>query len=182
VSTDLRPPIFHVALVQPEIPYNTGNIARLCVATQCRLHIVGKAAFSLEDRDVRRAGLYFWPYLELCTWRDLAELAAATPGRRRWLFSRSGKRSYTEVAFAPGDVLVFGRESTGLKGLVPEVELADALAIPLLGPARSLNVSNAVAGVVLEGLRQLRARGIALPEQAEVEGQDDRESFDMRPG
>jgi tRNA (cytidine/uridine-2'-O-)-methyltransferase len=169
-----------VVLVQPEIPYNTGNIARLCVSAQCRLHIVGKAAFSLEDRDVRRAGLYFWPHLELRTWRDLGELAGALPGQRRWLFSRRGTRAYTEVAFAPGDLLVFGRESTGLRGLVSEAELGEALMIPLLGPGRSLNVSNAVAGVVLEGLRQLRAQGLELPMRTE-ELHDDRESFDPRP-
>ncbi|MFO0983223.1 MAG: TrmH family RNA methyltransferase [Planctomycetota bacterium] len=173
-------PVFHVALLHPEIPHNTGNIARLCVTTLCRLHIVGRAGFSLDAADVRRAGLYFWRHLDLRTWRDHATFLAAHGAHRVFYFSRKGSCAYTDLAFEQGDVLAFGRESRGLDGLVPREVVASALTIPLIGPARSLNLANAVAAVVLEGLRQLRARGVALPEAAALQD-DASESFDLRP-
>ena len=144
-----------VALVEPEIPQNTGSVARLCAATETRLHLVGKLGFSLEDRYLKRAGLDYWPLVDLrvhASWTDF--VASVEPGRLL-AFSSHGADSYTKVAYDDRDCLVFGGESRGL----PE-ELRDLLAplyrIPLEQPAvRSLNLANAVSIVLYEGLRQL---------------------------
>jgi len=150
---------FHVVLVEPEIPPNTGNIARLCAATCSPLHLVGKLGFRIDEHAVRRAGLDYWHLVDVRTHDTLgATLAsiAAEQGSapRRWLLSAHAPRSYLDVRFEPGDVLVFGKESVGL---APELlaEHADgALGIPTLGGVRSHNLANAVAIVLYEGLRQ----------------------------
>jgi tRNA (cytidine/uridine-2'-O-)-methyltransferase len=148
-----------VVLVEPEIPPNTGNIARLCAATCAPLHLVGKLGFRIDEHAVRRAGLDYWHLVDVRTHETLAAAFArigAEQGRplRRWLTSAHAGRSYLDVRFEPGDVLVFGKESVGL---APELlaEHADALiGIPTLGAVRSHNLANAVAIVLYEGLRQ----------------------------
>jgi len=154
---------FHVVLVEPEIPPNTGNVARLCAATGCPLHLVGQLGFSIDAHAVRRAGLDYWPLVEVRTHRDLEaaeasirELAApATP--RTWLLSGKARRSYLDVAFAEGDALVFGKESVGLPDELLEARADTVIGIPTLGEVRSLNLANSVAIVVYEALRQLGA-------------------------
>ncbi len=147
-----------VVLVEPEIPPNTGSIARLCAATATPLHLVGKLGFSLDDKHLRRAGLDYWPFVEVhrhATWDDLA---AAAPGRRLGFSARAG-RLYTEIRFAPDDVLVFGGETRGLPATVKEDLGAELYRIPILTThVRSLNLANAVSVVLYEALRQLALR------------------------
>jgi tRNA (cytidine/uridine-2'-O-)-methyltransferase len=151
---------FHVLLVEPEIPPNTGNIARLCAATCCPLHLVGKLGFSIEAHAVRRAGLDYWPLVELYVHRDLSaaedavrSLAALT-NPRFWLFSGRAKKSYLDVGFRFGDALVFGKESVGLPEPLLEERAQFVVGIPTLGEVRSLNLASAAAIAVYEALRQ----------------------------
>ncbi len=149
--------VIHVALVRPEIHPNTGNVARLCAANRLPLHIVGKPGFRIDERSVRRAGLDYWPYVDLRCERGLAEMSAGLPDSRLFYFSARTGRPYTEVTYAPGDCLVFGSESRGL----PEALLAEhrehTLTIPMCSPhVRCLNLATAVAIAVYEALRQLR--------------------------
>ena len=144
----------HVALVEPEIPQNTGSVARLCAATETPLHLVGKLGFSLEDRYLKRAGLDYWPFVDLSVHADWASFRA-TRNSRLLAFSTHGKSSYTKISFQEDDILVFGSESQGL-GPQLRQELAPLHRIPIAGSGvRSLNLANAVSIVVYEGLRQL---------------------------
>jgi len=150
--------MFHVALVEPEIPPNTGNIARLCAATRTPLHIVGVAGFRLDDRAVRRAGLDYWPAVSLQRHRDLEALSSALPGARFVYLTTKAETPYTDWEFAAGDCLVFGRETRGLPDEVLSANRARCLRIPILNPVvRSLNLANAVAIVLYEALRQTGA-------------------------
>jgi tRNA (cytidine/uridine-2'-O-)-methyltransferase len=154
---------FHIVLVEPEIPPNTGNVARLCVASGCALHLVGKLGFRIDSHAVRRAGLDYWDALELHQHRTFAEaeanltlpvVGAARPPRS-FLFSGHAEQSYLDVDFCCGDRLVFGRESVGLDPELLAARPADVVGIPLLGPVRSLNLANSVAIALYEGLRRL---------------------------
>ena len=150
--------MIHVALFKPEIHPNAGNIARLCAANGLTLHLVGNLGFRIDDRSVRRAGLDYWPYVELQREKDLGELQTRLPESRLFFFSTRARRPYTDVSFRKGDCLVFGPESTGL----PEELLRDpdhAITIPMLTKnVRSLNLATAVAIAVYEALRQITFR------------------------
>lgn len=163
-----RPGLLHVVLVEPEIPPNTGNIARLCAATGCPLHLVGRLGFRIDEHAVRRAGLDYWHLVEVRQHPDLpaAELEIARRGASRaWLFSGKARRSYLEVRYQPGDALVFGKESVGLPEALLAARPESVVGIPTLGGVRSLNLSNAVAIAVYEALRQQGAlAGAALAE------------------
>lgn len=144
-----------VVLVEPEIPPNTGNIARTCVATGTPLYLVEPLGFSLEDRYLRRAGVDYWPWVELTVvpaWEALP--AALRREERLWLFTARGGVPYHRVAYGPDDVLVFGRESTGLPEWLLARHPGRWVRIPMRGPVRSLNLSNAVAVALYEALRQ----------------------------
>lgn len=146
-----------VALVEPEIPQNTGNIARLCAATRTPLQIVGVTGFRMDERAVRRAGLDYWDEVSLTRYRDLDELRVSQPRARLLYFSTKGERSLWEHKFESEDCLVFGPETRGL----PEALLRDnwerCLTIPMLNPnVRSLNLANAVSIALYEALRQLQ--------------------------
>jgi tRNA (cytidine/uridine-2'-O-)-methyltransferase len=145
---------FRVVLVEPEIPPNTGAVARTCVATGSPLHLVGPLGFSLDEHQVRRAGLDYWPLLELSRHVDLAAFTAAHPDARLHLLSAGAPRSYLDADFRPGDALVFGRESVGLSPALLEQHADRVIGIPTAGGVRSLNLSNAVAIVLYEALRQ----------------------------
>jgi tRNA (cytidine/uridine-2'-O-)-methyltransferase len=146
-----------IALVEPEIPPNTGSIARLCAATETPLDLIGRLGFTIDDKHLKRAGLDYWPWVDLHQHADWASFTAAVPGRRLG-FSARAPRPYTTIAFQPDDVLVFGGETRGLPPAV-KAELGDAVyAIPIASPhVRSLNLANAVAVVLYEALRQLAA-------------------------
>jgi tRNA (cytidine/uridine-2'-O-)-methyltransferase len=149
------PIMFHVALVEPEIPPNTGNIARLCAATFTPLHIVGVAGFRLDDKAVKRAGLDYWPQVDLRRHRDIEALYEALPASRFLYLTTKATRSYTDWQFADGDCLVFGRETRGLPEGLLEANRERCLTIPMPNPnIRSLNLSTSVGIVLGEALRQ----------------------------
>lgn len=153
-------PTLHVALVEPEIPANTGNVGRTCVLCGLHLHLVRPLGFSLEDRYLRRAGLDYWSLLELSVHDSWTAFLAALQGRPMWYFSGRGSMRYTDVSYAPGDVLVFGRESSGLSEEILSAAGDRCIRIPMLPQARSLNLSNAVAIAVFEALRQMGFPGL----------------------
>jgi len=153
--TDHQP--LHIVLIEPEIPPNTGNIARLCAATGTVLHLVGKLGFSIDDKHLKRAGLDYWPHVDLQLWDDFATLKAAHPDGIFWYTSKKAATAYTAVAYHPGDFLVFGKETKGL----PEDLLtasSQTIRIPIKNAAvRSLNLSTAAGIILYEALRQTGA-------------------------
>ena len=148
---------FRIVLVEPEIPQNTGSIARLSAATRSTLHLCGRLGFRIDEKSVRRAGVDYWHLVELEQHLDLAHFAHAHPDARLRLFSAVATRSYLEAEFQPGDALVFGKESVGLDDELLARHPEAVFGIPTLGPVRSLNLANAAAIVVYEALRQVGA-------------------------
>lgn len=144
---------FHVVLVEPEIPPNTGNVARICAATRCPLHLVGTLGFRIDEHAVRRAGVDYWHLVDVRQHPDL-ETAERAIGTRSWLFSAKATRSYLDVHFELGDALVFGKESAGLPEELIAARQDRVLGIPTLGEVRSHNLANAVAIALYEALRQ----------------------------
>lgn len=155
--------MFHVVLVEPEIPPNTGNIARLCLAADADLHLVRPLGFSLDDRYLRRAGMDYWQSVRVTIWDDWEtfrreRLTAA----RCWFLTTKTTRAYTDAAFAAGDYLVFGRETRGLPESLLAARPAECLTIPMSPAARSLNLATAAGIVLFEALRQARVAGTRL--------------------
>ena len=147
--------MIQVALFEPEIPPNTGNIARLCAATRVPLHIVGVTGFRLDDRAVRRAGLDYWPDVILHRHPDLTSLYSHLTNARFVYLTKKAARSYTSWTFTDADCLVFGSETRGLPSELLEANPQNCLKIPLLNPKiRSLNLATSVAMVLGEALRQ----------------------------
>jgi tRNA (cytidine/uridine-2'-O-)-methyltransferase len=144
----------HVVLYQPEIAYNTGSVGRTCVAAHAKLWLVRPLGFRVDDYYLRRAGLDYWQRLVWEAVDDWAALAAALPTSRRWLFTKRSRRSFWDVDFQPGDVLVFGCESAGLPESLVDQHADTLLRIPTSDDVRSLNLSNSVAVAVYEALRQ----------------------------
>jgi tRNA (cytidine/uridine-2'-O-)-methyltransferase len=146
----------HVVLLEPEIPPNTGNVARLCAATRTTLHLIEPFGFKLDDAQLKRAGMDYWQHVEWHRWPSWPAFKARCPERSRfWLVESGGPRLYTEVEFAPDDILVFGRETAGLPRALLQEHASRWLRIPMFNPdARSLNLSNCVALVLFEALRQ----------------------------
>jgi len=150
--------MIRVALVEPEIPPNTGNIARLCAATRVPLHVVGVTGFRLDDKAVRRAGLDYWPEVTLEKHRTLEDLYAGIPQARFLYLTTKAERSYLHWQFQPDDCLIFGRETRGLPVDVLQSNWDRCLTIPMLNPrVRSLNLATAVGIVLYEALRQTAA-------------------------
>ncbi|MGA2034444.1 MAG: tRNA (cytidine(34)-2'-O)-methyltransferase [Thermoguttaceae bacterium] len=144
----------HIVLHQPEIPANTGNVGRTCVALGAKLWLVRPLAFRLDDRRLRRAGLDYWQHLQWEVVDDWATLWRQLPERRPWLLSKTAALCYTSVQFFPGDVLVFGSETQGLPPSLLHENPDRCLRIPMRAEARSLNLSVSVAVVAFEALRQ----------------------------
>jgi tRNA (cytidine/uridine-2'-O-)-methyltransferase len=155
-SAPVVPP-FHVVLVEPEIPPNTGNIARLCAATGSALHLVGKLGFRIDEKAVRRAGIDYWHLVQVRQHLDLAHFRHELPDARWILLSASAEKSYLAASFRPGDALIFGRESVGLSDELLAAHPDSVFGIPTLGAVRSLNLANAASIVVYEALRQTGA-------------------------
>jgi tRNA (cytidine/uridine-2'-O-)-methyltransferase len=145
--------MFNVVLVEPEIPPNTGNIGRLCLATGSTLHLVKPLGFSLDDRELKRAGLDYWRDVQVRLWDSLAELQASQSEQRFFFLTTKAKRAYYDVRFRPGDFLVFGRETKGLPESLLATHREDLLTIPMRG-TRSLNLATAVGIVLFEAVRQ----------------------------
>ncbi|HZU99262.1 MAG TPA: tRNA (cytidine(34)-2'-O)-methyltransferase [Planctomycetota bacterium] len=160
---------FEIALVEPTIPQNTGNIGRIALAFGCRLHLVGKLGFSIDEKACRRAGLDYWKHVDLATWDDLDSFSRALPGKRLWLFSAHGKTRIHEADFRDGDALVFGNEQRGLGLDLVRAAGERSVVIPLATTAvRSLNLANAVSIGVYEASRRIGfPTSAASPEIAE---------------
>lgn len=148
--------MFHIVLIEPEIPHNAGAAGRLALATDSTLHLVEPLGFSLEDKYIRRTGLDYWQEVKLQVWKDLDALKdSVAPAARFWYLSTKAKNSAWKVPFRPGDYLVFGRETKGLPESLIAREADSALRIPMApGGTRSLNLSTAVAIVAYEAVRQ----------------------------
>jgi len=155
-SVPLDEPL-NIVLLEPEIPQNTGNIARMAAATASRLHLIGPLGFRTDERAVRRAGLDYWHLVDLCQHDSLEGFVASRPDARLRLFSSTGKKSFLDADLRPGDALVFGRESVGLPESLLDIHAEHTYGIPTLGPVRSLNLANSVAIVLYEALRRLGA-------------------------
>ena len=147
--------MFHIVLVEPEIPPNTGNIGRLCLATGARLHLVKPLGFSVADRDLKRAGLDYWDQLAVQMWNSFDELRAAQPlNARFFFFTTKAQRAYWNTQFRAGDFFVFGRETKGLPEALLAANRDSCLTIPMVGKTRSLNLATAVGVVLYEAVRQ----------------------------
>lgn len=144
----------HIVLVEPEIPGNTGNIARLCAATNCELHLVKPLGFSIEDKYLKRAGLDYWNLVKVHCHENFEEVLELYKGHNFYYNTTKSHKSYTDIQYMDNDLLVFGKETAGL----PEELLADnvenCIRIPMVPDARSLNLSNSAAIVLYEALRQ----------------------------
>lgn len=144
----------NIVLHQPEIPANTGNIGRTCVATGSVLHLIEPLGFRLDEKDIKRAGMDYWQHLDVRRYINFEDFLAKNPGAKIWMATTKAKHTYTEVSFGPDDYIMFGKESAG----IPEEILVDheetCIRIPMLSQIRSLNLSNSVAIVLYEALRQ----------------------------
>jgi len=148
-------PPFNLVLVEPEIPQNTGNIARLCAATGTTLNLIEPLGFQLTDKQMKRAGLDYWDAVDVRRFPNLGKFSDTFSEHRKIYFSTSGTRSYTEANYCPGDCLIFGSESRGLPLELLEAHPEDVYNIPMiLDNVRSLNLANAASIVLYEALRQ----------------------------
>jgi tRNA (cytidine/uridine-2'-O-)-methyltransferase len=146
--------MFHVVLVEPEIPPNTGNIGRLCLATGAHLHLVKPLGFLIDDRALRRAGLDYWQEVRVTVWDSFEQLRAVHAAGRFWFLTTKTERPYWEQAFLPGDFLVFGRETKGLPEPLLAENAGQLLTIPMTNATRSLNLATAAGIVLYEAVRQ----------------------------
>lgn len=150
--------MFHIALWEPEIPPNTGNVARLCAATGATLHLIGRLGFQIDDRRLRRAGLDYWQYVDIRRHAQMSDFEATFPDLRIWCFSAHASRIYTTAEYQPGDCLLFGSETRGLPPSILTRYAATAVTIPMPGEGvRSLNLATAVGIGLYEALRQANA-------------------------
>lgn len=147
--------MLHIVLVEPEIPANTGNISRTCAATGSVLHLVRPLGFSTDDKQLKRAGLDYWHLLDVRYHDSMAEVWDKHPEGRFFYASTKGKHGYSEIAYQDGDFLVFGKETKGLPKELLDSHSDSVIRIPIRPDARSLNLSNAVAVVAFEALRQI---------------------------
>ncbi len=156
-------PLFHVVLVEPEIPQNTGNIGRTCVGSRADLQLVGKLGFKITDKNLKRAGLDYWQHLR---WKHISSYESWTESvanpKRVFYFSTKATKKFYEVEFQEGDSFVFGKETKGLDLLSLNVPQEQLVKIPMYGPIRSFNVATAVNVVLFEALRQLDLKGIRI--------------------
>ena len=145
----------NIVLLEPEIPPNTGNVARLCATTNSRLHLIEPLGFRLDDSTLRRAGMDYWRHVDWKVWKNWAMFEESTGGGRIWLVEQGGHARYDTVPFGADDFLVFGRETAGLPKILLEKHRDSWLRIPMFNnETRSLNLSNCVSLVLFEALRQ----------------------------
>ena len=144
----------NIVLHQPEIPANTGNIGRTCVATGTRLHLIEPLGFRLDEKSIRRAGMDYWEHLEMTRYINYQDFLDQNPGAKIWFATTKAKRVYSEVSFGPDDYIMFGKESAGIPEEILVTNEERCIRIPMLSSIRSLNLSNSVAIVLYEALRQ----------------------------
>ncbi|KUK36525.1 MAG: tRNA (cytidine/uridine-2-O-)-methyltransferase [Thermacetogenium sp.] len=153
--------MFNVVLYEPEIPQNTGNIARLCAATGCRLHLIGPLGFSLQNRYLKRAGLDYWDMVDVYYYDCFDDLKAKHSKGRFFYVTTKGKRFYTHFDYEPGDFFVFGSETKGLPEKILAANSESCVRIPMVPAARCLNLSNSVAIIVYAALSKQKFRGLS---------------------
>ena len=152
--------MFHIVLLEPEIPQNCGNIARTCAATGCSLHLIHPLGFDVSEKAGKRAGLDYWHLVDVHEYANLEDFFAKNDVRELWCLSTKAPRCYTEAAFHDGCYLLFGKETKGLPEDFLEAHYDSCVRIPMRAEARSLNLSNAVAITVFEALRQTGFEGL----------------------
>lgn len=152
----------NIVLHQPEIPANTGNIGRTCTASGTALHLIEPLGFRLDEKSIRRAGMDYWEHLDVTRYMNYEKFRERHPEARIWYATTKAKRLYTEADFAPDDYIMFGKESAGIPEEILVENEKTCIRIPMLGETRSLNLSNAVAVVLYEALRQNRFAGMRL--------------------
>lgn len=153
--------MLNIVLVEPEIPMNTGNIARTCAATSSRLHLIKPLGFDISDKAVKRAGLDYWPMVDLHVYDSLSSFFSQHPTPDLWLFTTKAPRPYTDAVFRDECWLFFGKETAGLPARLRESYPDRCLKIPIREEARSLNLANSVAIITYEALRQLSFPGLS---------------------
>ena len=151
----------NIVLVEPEIPQNCGNIARTCAATRSRLHLIEPLGFDISEKAVRRAGLDYWPMVDLTVYRSLEDFFARNPAPDLWLATTKAPRDYTGARFRDGCWLFFGKETAGLPREFREAHYDRCIRIPMRPDARSLNLSNSVAILTYEALKQQGFPGLS---------------------
>lgn len=164
--------VLNIVLYEPEIPANTGNIGRTCVATGTKLHLIEPLGFQLTEKAVKRAGMDYWHELDVTRYIDYNDFLEKNPNAKIYMATTKGRRVYTEVSYEPDCFLMFGKESAGIPEEILKAHPAEAVRIPMLGDTRSLNLSNAAAIVLYEALRQ---NGFA---QMKLQGELTRYSWD----
>lgn len=150
----------NIVLHEPEIPQNTGNIARTCAVTGCALHLIEPLGFTVTDRSLKRAGLDYWKELDITYYRDLDDFFARNPGGKYFFFTTKAKRSYTDADYSGRVYLVFGKETKGLPASLIRERYDECVRLPMRETLRSLNLSNSVAVGVYEALRQCSFEGL----------------------
>ena len=156
-SENFPTPSLNIVLVQPEIPPNTGNIGRLCVATSSKLHLIEPLGFNLDEKSLRRAGMDYWDELDVKIWPSFEVLKSSTKEESRfWFFTTKVEKPFWEVQFKPGDYLVFGRETKGLPFSLIEEHIESCVRIPMVSKARSLNLATSVGIGLYGALKSLK--------------------------
>ena len=153
--------MINIVLVEPEIPMNTGNIARTCAATRSRLHLIKPLGFDISDKAVKRAGLDYWHMVDIRVYENLDHFLRENPGAQMWLATTKAPRDYTQATFQDECYLVFGKETAGLPLEFRQAHWEQCIRIPMRSDARSLNLANSVAVLTYEALRQLGFPGLS---------------------
>ena len=144
----------NIVLLEPEIPANTGNIGRTCVATGTKLHLIEPLGFDISDKAVRRAGMDYWKDLDLAVYRNFEEFLEKNPGAKIYMATTKAQKAYTQVEYGPDDYIMFGKESAGIPEEILVENPDNCIRIPMVGDMRSLNIGNSVAIILYEALRQ----------------------------
>lgn len=150
----------HIVLHQPEIPANTGNIGRTCVATNTSLHLIEPLGFRLDEKAIKRAGMDYWEHLDVHTYVNYEDFMRSHPGAKVWYATTKARHCYTDVSFGPDDFIMFGKESAGIPEEILVENEESCIRIPMESAIRSLNLSNSVAIVLYEALRQQNFAGM----------------------
>lgn len=154
--------MLNIVLHEPEIPANTGNIGRTCVATNTRLHLIEPLGFRLDEKNLKRAGMDYWESLDVTTYIDYADFLERNPGAKIYMATTKAPKVYTEVSYEPDCYIMFGKESAGIPEEILVQHQEDCVRIPMVGDIRSLNLSNSVSIVLYEALRQNGFAGMNL--------------------
>ena len=152
--------MLNIVLFEPEIPQNTGNIGRTCVATNTRLHLIEPLGFRLDEKSLRRAGMDYWKDLDVTTYANFDEFMSKNPGAKIYMATTKAPNVYSEVSYEPGCYIMFGKESAGIPEEILVHHKENSIRIPMVGDIRSLNLSNSVAIVLYEALRQNNFTGM----------------------